>query len=136
MDLCQKYRVALIVDETQSALKTGKFFSCEHYEGFEPDFYVFGKGIVNCGIATHVKHKHTFNFKEFDTTTIQMEAITTLRSIQVLKKVRQSNLLDNAATMGKLLLQGLREKDKEKKSANITVMKIGIDDFHIVSDTI
>lgn len=46
--VCDKHGIMLIVDEVQTGfMRTGKYFSVEHTEGFKPDALIMAKGLAN-----------------------------------------------------------------------------------------
>jgi 4-aminobutyrate aminotransferase len=46
--VCDKHGIMLIVDEVQTGfMRTGKYFSVDHIEGFKPDALIMAKGLAN-----------------------------------------------------------------------------------------
>lgn len=109
--LCQQLKIYLIIDETLTCLRTGKFFSYEHY-GLTPDFIIFGKGLGVCGIACGKHLAANNNFKSWNNSTIQGNAFSLLRSSLILKYVKQENLMEKIQITGKELIRRLQEKDE------------------------
>jgi len=108
--LCDKYGILLIVDEVQSGMgRTGKWFAIEH-EGIEPDIVAVAKGIASgmpLGAALAPQelmswpsgsHASTFGGNPVSCAA----ALATIRLLE-------NGMIDNAARMGGVLRQRLRE---------------------------
>jgi hypothetical protein len=111
--LCTELDILLVADETLTGGRTGKFLSFQHYDGFRPDFFIFGKGIGIAGIASCDSWTKNFNLKTWKQTTLQAEALVLLRSHQILKRISHDSLMENIAKIGQYLLQQLNELDDE-----------------------
>jgi ornithine--oxo-acid transaminase len=116
--LCRKYGSLLITDEVQCGLgRTGKWFAYQHWEDVEPDIVCCAKalsgGYVPVGavittprimdsvfdrIERCVVHSNTFGQND-------MAMAAALASIHV---IEEDNLVENAAVMGKYVMDKLR----------------------------
>jgi 4-aminobutyrate aminotransferase len=111
-DLCDQHGMLLIADEVQSGFgRTGKWFACEHCD-VVPDIMVMAKGIASgmplAGLASTPEimsrwipgsHGGTFGGNP-------VSCAAAVATIHVLK---DEKLVENAARMGEVLLQGLRQ---------------------------
>ncbi len=111
--LCDEYGWLLILDEIQTGMgRTGRWFAYQH-SGIVPDVMTLAKGLGNgvpigaClarGAAAEVfkpgNHGSTFGGNP----------LAASAALAVIKTLEQDELLDNAAAMGTLLLQGFRER--------------------------
>jgi hypothetical protein len=101
--LCDELGIAIVADEILTGGgRTGKFFAYQHYQGFEPDFITFGKGLIVSGIA-EVERKHPnypphFLFRNEVTLDNYVEPL--LKSAAVMKRIREGRLVENAADVG------------------------------------
>ncbi len=87
--------------------RTGKFFAYQHYEGFEPDFITFGKGLQVAGIA-QVKRPAPFIYRGIDRqTTLYQYSEPLLKSAQILNRIKSDHLMENAEKSGMYLLRRL-----------------------------
>ena len=113
---CTKHRVLLIDDEVQAGLgRTGKWFAFEH-EGVRPDALILGKALgggllpVSAFLADAPvmdvfnpgSHGSTFGGNA-------LAAAVALEGLQVLE---DEQLVERAAAMGPLLMEGLREAQR------------------------
>jgi hypothetical protein len=112
--LCDQLNILLVADETLTVGRTGKFFGFHHYRGFYPDFIVFGKGMAIAGLASCGKWMKSFNIRTWNQTTLQADAISLLKSSQILKRITDDKLLANIASSGQYLLQRLNTLDDVK----------------------
>ncbi|MFY8165453.1 MAG: ornithine--oxo-acid transaminase, partial [Sediminibacterium sp.] len=111
--LCDKYKVLFIADEIQTGLaRTGKMLACDH-EGVRPDILILGKALsggtlpisavlADDEIMLQVKpgeHGSTYGGNP-------LACAVAMTSLEVLKT---ENMVENAAKMGELLRQGLRD---------------------------
>jgi len=111
--LCDRLRIPIIADEVLTGGgRTGKFFAYQHYEEFEPDFITFGKGLQVAGIAA-VKRKG-FNSFKFPDMLVTLSSYTEplLKAAQILSKIADDDLVENAQRMGAYLLQKLQAREK------------------------
>jgi 4-aminobutyrate aminotransferase len=111
-DLCDHYGILLIADEVQTGFgRTGKWFSVEH-SGMIPDILVMAKGIASgmplAGLAarrelmerwTPGSHGGTFGGN----------AVACAAAVATIQVMREERLVENAAAMGEVLLNGLRQ---------------------------
>ncbi|MBT9584399.1 ornithine--oxo-acid transaminase [bacterium] len=112
-ELCTRHKVLMIADEIQTGLcRTGKMLCCDH-EGVRPDLLILGKALsggvlpvsavladdeVILGIKPG-EHGSTYGGNP-------LACAVALESLQILK---DEKLADNAAKMGEMLRQGLRQ---------------------------
>ena len=121
-EICDRHGVLLIADEVITGFgRTGRMFACEHW-GVTPDIMTLAKGItsgyVPMGAAIARKEiadafigskdasfRHIFTFGGHP-----VAAAAGLKNIQI---IEEEGLVENSATMGTYLLDGLQEL-KEK----------------------
>jgi 4-aminobutyrate aminotransferase-like enzyme len=119
--LADKHAIPLICDEVLTGGgRTGKMFAYEHIQGFKPDFVVFGKGLQTSGIAqVHRPEAQTYSQglhkDDLGITTAGGDAVRFLKGAQVMKRIREGGLMENAAEVGAYLEQRLREVQKFHK---------------------
>jgi 4-aminobutyrate aminotransferase len=108
--LCDRHGILLIADEVQTGMgRTGKMFACEDW-GIVPDIICVAKGVASglplgaiiakAGVMDWPAGKHTSTFGGNP-----LSCAAALATIDAL----QGGLIENAAAMGKLLLQRLRD---------------------------
>lgn len=112
--LADQHGLPIIADEVLTGGgRTGKFFAYQNYPGFTPDFVVFGKGLQASGIAAIAREgqQPTQKPQEFDlgVTTAGGDAVRFLKGAQVMKRIREGGLLEQAADVGAYLLERLKE---------------------------
>jgi len=111
-EICDKYGVLLIDDEVVCGFgRTGKFFGVEHY-GIQPDIMTMAKSLTSgyspLG-ATMTRpeiiedmpafwHVHTYN----------NHPVSCTAAFENIRIIEEENLVQNAAEMGKYLLEGLQ----------------------------
>jgi 4-aminobutyrate aminotransferase len=109
--ICDQYGIMLIVDEVQSGMgRTGKMFALDHYDGVKADIMCLAKGlgsgmpigacIARADIMDWHKGAHA---STFGGTPVALTAA--LKTIELL----QGGLVENSATVGAYLEEGLRK---------------------------
>ncbi|HEY4000651.1 MAG TPA: aminotransferase class III-fold pyridoxal phosphate-dependent enzyme [Candidatus Xenobia bacterium] len=104
-ELCDQHGALLIMDEIQTALRTGHFLACSH-EGVVPDIACLGKvfsgGVMPVGIAIWNKRvQDAVNKKPFfNSTTFGGNQLTCAAVLAVLDIVEQEHLLDHIRKQG------------------------------------
>ncbi|HUU44023.1 MAG TPA: aspartate aminotransferase family protein, partial [Planctomycetota bacterium] len=113
---CTKHKIVLIDDEVQAGFgRTGKFWGCEHY-GIIPDLICCGKGITSSLPLSALLGKKKFmdQYGPAEMTSTHtgspIPAVTALASVDIIVKEK---LAENAARMGKVLMQGLNRLAKK-----------------------
>lgn len=115
-DLCDHYGILLVADEVQTGFgRTGKWFAVEH-TGVVPDILVMAKGIASglplSGLAarrdlmerwTPGSHGGTYGGN----------AVACAAAAATIQVLRDEGLIENAATLGPMLLAGLRQLQEE-----------------------
>jgi acetylornithine aminotransferase len=108
--LCDKYGVALIVDEVQSGYgRTGKFFAHQH-AGIDPDIITVAKGMGNgfpvggVLIAPHIKPA-----KNMLGTTFGGNHLACAAALAVLDVMERDNLIHRAAMLGAGVVRSLTD---------------------------
>jgi 4-aminobutyrate aminotransferase len=111
-ELCDQYGMLLIADEVQCGFgRTGKWFACEHF-GVLPDILVMAKGIASgmplAGLAARPElmarwipgsHGGTYGGN----------AVACAAAVATIQVMKDEHLIENAARMGEVLLNGLRQ---------------------------
>jgi acetylornithine/succinyldiaminopimelate/putrescine aminotransferase len=109
--LCDKLQVPIFADEILSGGgRTGKFFAYQHYEGFEPDFVTFGKGLQVAGVAS-VQRSMGWGAPH-GSTTVGQYAEPLLKGAQVLNRIREDRLMENATKVGARIVKHLQKRDR------------------------
>jgi 4-aminobutyrate aminotransferase len=110
-ELCDRHGILLICDEIQSGMgRTGKMWAVEHF-GVEPDILLAGKGIASGmplgamiakdSVMTWTKGKHG--------STYGGNPLSCAAAIATLDVMAEEELLENAAKVGDLTMNGLRD---------------------------
>ena len=110
-ELCDRHGILLICDEVQSGMgRTGKMWAVEHF-GVEPDILLSGKGIASGmplgamiakdSVMTWTKGTHG--------STYGGNPLSCAAAIATLDVIEQEELLENAAKVGDLVMNGLRD---------------------------
>jgi len=114
--ICDKYGVLLIIDEVIVGFgRTGKMFAAEHYN-IKPDIMTMAKQITS-GYAPLGATATTAKIAENIPTFLHLHTYgnhpvccaAALTSIEIIEK---ENLVANAAAMGKIFLEGLKDLTK------------------------
>ncbi len=114
--LCTENDILLIVDEVQSGFgRTGKFFSYEH-AGIEPDIIVMAKGLGSgvpiSGIAASGELMAHWKPGSHGGTYGGGSAIAAAAALATVKVIREEKMVENSASMGAFLMDGLRSLQK------------------------
>ena len=110
--LCDKLGVPIFADEILTGGgRTGKFFAYQHYKGFEPDFVTFGKGLQVSGIATVYRDKGLHLDFEHGQTTLNNYSEPLLKGAQVMNRIHDGKLMENAARVGEYMVKKIKASD-------------------------
>jgi 4-aminobutyrate aminotransferase len=110
-ELCDRYGILLICDEVQSGMgRTGKMWAVEHF-GVEPDIVLSGKGIASgMPLGAMVAKDSVMTWtKGTHGSTYGGNPLSCAAAIATLDVIRSEELLENAAKVGELLMNGLRD---------------------------
>jgi 4-aminobutyrate aminotransferase len=110
-DLCDRHGIMLIADEVQSGMgRTGKMWAIEH-AGVEPDIVISGKGIASGMPLGAMIAKDSVMTWTAGThgSTYGGNPLACAAAIATLNVIRDEELLENAAKVGDLLQNGLRD---------------------------
>jgi len=115
--LCDKHELMFILDEVQSGVGlTGKMWAYQHFD-FEPDILAFGKKTQVCGIMVSSRvdevKDNVFNEESRLNSTWGGNLDDMVRCQKYLEVIDEENLIKNAETQGKRLLQRLEEIEKK-----------------------
>ena len=110
-ELCDRHGILLVCDEVQSGMgRTGKMWAVEHFD-VEPDILLSGKGIAS-GMplgATIAKDSVMTWTTGTHGSTYGGNPLSCAAAIATLDVIRSEELLENAAKVGELLMNGLRD---------------------------
>lgn len=116
--LCRRYGTLLIMDEIQTGLgRTGRWFALEH-SGVEPDFVLVGKALsggympVAAMVTTRKIHDRAVGTLErsyVHQSTFGRNRLSMAAGLATLRVIERDGLVEHAARMGDLLLDGLGE---------------------------
>jgi glutamate-1-semialdehyde aminotransferase len=125
--LCDEFEVPIFADEIlNGGGRTGKFFSYQHYEGFEPDFVSFGKGLQVAGVAKVNRKNAPSNLKYLQSNpgivTLKHYEEPLNKGAQVLHRIVDGNLMKNAEENGNYFQSKLRTYLLEKERNPISEM--------------
>src|SRR3954453_23067795 len=117
-ELCRRYGTLFVVDEIQTGLgRTGAWFALDH-SGLEPDFVLVGKALsggympVAAMVTTraiHDKAVGTLDRCYVHQSTYGRNRLSMAAGLATLRIIERNGLVEHAARMGKLLLDGLAE---------------------------
>ncbi len=115
--LCDEYELLLIFDEVQAGMGiTGRNWCCEHF-GVLPDLIAFGKKSQVCGVMAGPRldevKENCFRTPGRINSTWGGNLCDMVRSTHYLRIYEKQRLAENAATMGRRLLEGLRRISDE-----------------------
>jgi acetylornithine aminotransferase len=107
-ELCKQHNTVLILDEIQSGYgRSGKFFAFQ-YTKVEPDLITMAKGMGNGfpigGLLIHPRFEARYGLLG---TTFGGNHLACAAGIAVLDVIREENLVENAAEVGRYLIQQL-----------------------------
>ena len=113
--ICNQNNVLLILDEIKTGFgKTGKMFACEHY-GIVPDLLVLGKsmggGLIPIGGLVGLKRlwgKSSYSFA-MSASSFAGNILACTAARETIRILQRSNIIDDCATKGALLLNGLKK---------------------------
>ncbi len=130
-ELCDATGTVLIMDEIQSGYgRSGKFFAHQH-SNVKGDIITMAKGIANgfpvgaIIVTPDIKAQHGMLGTTFGGNHLACAA-----ALAVLKVLKEENLIENAAAMGKLFMEGLQKyvgEGKAIKELRGTGLMIGIE---------
>lgn len=111
-ELCSKHGIMMILDEVQSGMgRTGKMWAFEHF-GVTPDIMTVAKGVGSgMPVAAVVSNKAVMDTWAPGSHggTYGGNAVATAAAYATLQVMADEGLPGNAARMGEILIQGLRE---------------------------
>jgi 4-aminobutyrate aminotransferase len=109
--LCTEHGILLILDEVQSGMgRTGKMWAFEHYD-IVPDIMTSAKGLASgMPVSAVVANKTIMDAwaPGAHGGTYGGNAVGTAAAVATLQVIREEGLVDNAAAMGQILIDGLR----------------------------
>lgn len=109
--LCDEHGILLILDEVQSGMgRTGKMWAFEHY-GIVPDIMTSAKGLASgMPVSAVVASKNIMDAwaPGAHGGTYGGNAVGTAAAVATLQVIRDEGLVENAAKMGQVLIDGLR----------------------------
>lgn len=112
--ICNENDILLIFDEVQTGIGiTGKMWAYQHYNVL-PDILAFGKKTQVCGILASKEkldmvEDHVFSESSRINSTFGGNLIDMVRFTLILDVIQNESLVENAATMGAYLLEGLEQ---------------------------
>jgi L-lysine 6-transaminase len=109
--LCNEHEIMFILDEVQTGVGlTGKMWAYEHFD-FKPDILAFGKKTQVCGIMVSDRvdeiKDNVFNVSSRLNSTWGGNLIDMVRCQKYLEVIKEENLIKNAESQGKRLLEVL-----------------------------
>lgn len=110
-EICDKNGILLILDEIQSAVRTGVWFAFER-SGIIPDILCLSKSLsygIPFGIVFTTEEVSSAMPKGGHGSTFAGNPVSVVAAIEVLRKIKKDNLLRNASENGKYLLNELRK---------------------------
>jgi len=118
-DIADENEILLIFDEVQTGFGlTGKFWASDYY--VKPDIISFGKKAQVCGIMVSNRvdevKENCFHKSSRINSTWGANLTDMVRSKHIMRIIDEENLVDNAAEVGKYLLESLQAIAKEYPS--------------------
>ena len=138
-ELCRRYGTMFVIDEIQTGLgRTGKWFALEHW-GLQPDFVLVGKALSGgyMPVAAMVTSRETYQ-KAVGTlersyvhqSTFGRNRLSMAAGLAAMRIIERDRLVEHAARMGSLLLDGLSELQERYemiKDVRASGLMIGIE---------
>ncbi|MCK5366919.1 MAG: aspartate aminotransferase family protein [Cyclobacteriaceae bacterium] len=113
---CKEHDIVTIYDEVQAGFgRSGKMFTYEHY-GVKPDLIACGKGISSSlPISAVIGRKDIMELYAPGsmTSTHSASPLPVVSAIENLKIIHNENLVEKAASLGKVLMAGLEKIQKK-----------------------
>ncbi len=113
---CKEHDIVTIYDEVQAGFgRSGKMFTYEHY-GVKPDLIACGKGISSSlPISAVIGRKDIMELYAPGsmTSTHSASPLPVVSAIENLKIIHNENLVEKAASLGKVLMSGLERIQKK-----------------------
>ena len=111
-ELCDRHGILMILDEIQTGVgRTGKMWGFEHF-GVEPDVITVAKGIASgLPVSAVVSDKEIMD--KWAPGAHGGNAVGTAAAFETLRIMRDERLPENAAAMGAILMEGLREIQRD-----------------------
>ena len=117
-EICDKYGILMLMDEVVCGLgRTGKWFGYQYWD-FTPDIVTMAKGVasgyaaISCTVTTEKVFEDFFadNTDDFfrDISTFGGCTSGPAAALENIAIIERENLLENCATMGEYLLDGLK----------------------------
>jgi len=114
--ICDEHGILLIADEIQSGFgRTGKWFAIEHF-GVVPDIMVMAKGLASGLPLSGVVARRELMERWVPGShggTYGGNAVACAAAVATIRTIRQEGLLENAAQKGALLMDRLRDVQRE-----------------------
>ncbi len=115
--LCDEHGILLVVDEIQTGFgRTGRFF-CYEYAGIEPDIIIMAKGLGSgmpiSAIGARAELMERWKAGSHGGTYGGGNALAAAAACATIDVIQAERLVENAAAMGKYLMQALRELQAE-----------------------
>jgi len=128
--ICDEYGLMFILDEVQTGVGlTGKMWAYQHFD-FAPDILAFGKKTQVCGIMVGNRvdevEDNVFNVSSRLNSTWGGNLVDMVRCQKYLEVINEENLVKNAETQGKHLLEGLEDLGKKYPTKIINVRGRGL----------
>ncbi len=109
--ICQSQGVLLILDEIQSAIRTGVWFAFEHY-GVIPDILCLSKSLsygIPFGLVITTTPVGSLMPKGGHGSTFAGNPLSCIAATEVIKEIKKKQLLSNATKIGDYFLNKLKE---------------------------
>lgn len=122
--ICDRHGALLIADEVQTGLgRTGRMFAVEH-DGVRPDLMPLAKSLgggimpLGCCVGTEAIWDEVYSHNPLaHTSTFGGNALACSAGLASLEYIQEEGLVERSETMGKLMLDGM--KDLQKRNADL-----------------
>lgn len=109
--ICKKYDISLMMDEVQTGGgSTGKMWCHQHF-GINPDIVSFSKKMCSGGIYHNLEHRPPHPGRILNTWVGDPHKIIMLE--QVVKVIKEENLLERVRLTGDVMMSGLKKLESE-----------------------
>jgi L-lysine 6-transaminase len=128
-EIADEKDILLIFDEVQTGFGlTGKFWASDYY--VKPDIITFGKKAQVCGIMVTDRvdevQENCFHKSSRINSTWGANLTDMVRSKHIMRIIAEENLVENAETVGRFLLQSLKEIQNEYPSLISNARGLGL----------